>query len=160
MESVKYYSGTDSPINACKKVNVYSKAWQHHKGRNSHHYEHWTDNYDIGTTCIQMPFKDAVEMICDYMGAARAYMGDDFSYLKEYEWWKKKKEYCNMHALTRRYIDIIISNMACDEDQNPYSIFNKNTLYEIYQTLDNNPAWRDIDIISAVCTRSSIEGGE
>ena len=37
IESVKYYTGTDSPINNCKKVNGYSEAWMHHKGRNKHH---------------------------------------------------------------------------------------------------------------------------
>jgi hypothetical protein len=68
MESVKYYTGTRSPIDVCKEKNGYSKAWQHHKGRNTHHYEHWTDNYDSGTTYIQMPLKDAMEMICDYFG--------------------------------------------------------------------------------------------
>ena len=55
-ESLKYYQGTSSPIDACKKVNGYSLAWQHHKGRNPHHYEYWTDNYDKGTTAIKMPF--------------------------------------------------------------------------------------------------------
>ena len=37
-ESIKYFTGTDSPINACKKANGWSKAWMHHKGRNTHHF--------------------------------------------------------------------------------------------------------------------------
>ena len=45
----------------------------HHRGRNKHHYEYWTDNYDEGTTCIEMPFIYVVEMLCDYLGAARTY---------------------------------------------------------------------------------------
>ena len=88
-ESVKYYQGTSSPINACKADKGYSLAWQHHKGRNPHHYEYWTDNYDTGTTCIPMPFKYAVELICDYLGAARAYNGK-LSYADEYTWWQNK----------------------------------------------------------------------
>lgn len=56
-ESVKYYPGTSSPINAAKVDKGYSLTWQHHKGRNPHHYEYWTDNYDAGTTCIPMLFK-------------------------------------------------------------------------------------------------------
>lgn len=43
LESVKYYQGHRSPIDACKEVNGYSKAWMHHKGRNKHHYEYWQD---------------------------------------------------------------------------------------------------------------------
>lgn len=45
-ESVKYYQGTSSPIDACKKENGWSAAWMHHKGRNKHHYEYWQDNFD------------------------------------------------------------------------------------------------------------------
>ena len=31
-ESVKYYQGTSSPIDACKEENGWSAAWMHHKG--------------------------------------------------------------------------------------------------------------------------------
>lgn len=104
-ESAKYYRGTYSPIDACKKENGYSMAWQHHKGRNPHHYEYWTDNYDGGTTCIKIPFKYAKEMFCDYIAAARAYMGKDFSWKAEFEWWEKKKQTAKMHPMTMEYID-------------------------------------------------------
>ena len=91
-ESVKYYSGTRSPIDACKEDKGISMAWMHHKGRNPHHYEHWVDNFDKGGEPKEMPAKYKVEMICDYLGAARAYMGKSFSYKAEYEWWQKKLE--------------------------------------------------------------------
>ena len=107
-ESVKYYDGTKSPIDVCKSVNGYSMAWQHHKGRNFHHYEAWTDNYDNGTTSIPMPYKYAVEMICDYLAAGRAYMGKNFSYEKEYEWWKNKKTVAkSMNVYTQNFIDLV-----------------------------------------------------
>lgn len=89
-ESVRYYQGTRSPIDACKEDKGVSKAWMHHKGRNTHHYEYWQDNFDKGGQPVQMPYKDAVEMLCDYLGAGRAYMGKDFTYQKEYEWWGNK----------------------------------------------------------------------
>lgn len=89
-ESVKYYQGNSSPINACKADKGYSLAWQHHKGCNPHHYEYWTDNYDTGTTCVPMPLKYEIELLCDYLGAARAYMGKNFSYKQEYLWWENK----------------------------------------------------------------------
>lgn len=105
-ESIKYYKGTSSPIDECKRINGYSMAWQHHKGRNAHHYEHWTDNYDKGTTYIKMPFKYAAEMYCDYLGAARAYMGKSFTFEKEYNWWINIKgpTVKAMHADTNRFI--------------------------------------------------------
>ena len=41
-ESIKYYTGTRSPIDVCKEKNDYSEAWFHHRGRNKHHYEYWS----------------------------------------------------------------------------------------------------------------------
>lgn len=90
-ESVKYYQGgVSSPINAAKADKGYSLAWQHHKGHNPHHYEHWTDKYDTGTVPIKMPYKYLVEMIADYLGAARAYHGKNFTLQDELNWWKNK----------------------------------------------------------------------
>lgn len=104
-ESVRYYQGNRSPIDACKEDNGISKAWLHHKGRNKHHYEYWVDNFDKGGAPLKMPYKDALEMLCDYLGAGRAYMGKDFSYEKEYEWWLKKCEKpLAMHPQTKMYI--------------------------------------------------------
>ena len=90
-ESVKYYQGKSSPIDACKKAKGYSAAWMHHKGRNKHHYEYWQDNFDNGGIALEMPLKYKKEMICDYMGAGRSYYGKEFTLKKEYEWWQSKK---------------------------------------------------------------------
>lgn len=105
-ESVKYYQGTSSPIDACKLDKGYSMAWQHHKGRNPHHYEYWTDGYDKEIcTCIKMPWKYATEMFCDYVAAGRAYMGKDFNWDAECAWWEMKKWKVRMHHSTMAYID-------------------------------------------------------
>lgn len=89
-EGVRYYQGTISPIDACKKENGWSPAWMHHKGRNKHHYEYWIDKLDDGGVPLEMPLKYKKEMLCDYLGAGRAYYGKDFTYKKEYEWWQNK----------------------------------------------------------------------
>lgn len=104
-ESVKYYVGTSSPIDECKLQKGYSMAWQKHKGRNFHHYEAWTDNYDSGTTSIEMPYRYVTEMFCDYIGAAKAYLGKDFTWEKEFKWWLCKKESAkSMHPSTKLFI--------------------------------------------------------
>lgn len=109
IESVKYYQGTSSPINAAKKEKGYSNAWQHHKGRNKHHYEYWTDNYDAGTTCIMMPFEYACEMICDWMGAGRAYHGKTFTFKDEYEWYLSKRDSMKIHPAIKAWCDAVMS---------------------------------------------------
>ena len=134
-ESVKYYQGNSSPINAAKTDKGYSIAWQHHKGRNKHHYEYWTDNYDNGTTCIKMPFIYAVEMLCDYLGAARAYWGKDFTYAAEYNWWRKKRKIAKMHPDTKNFITSVLKLLVHCEKCN-YSvnyILQYNKLFFIYQ---------------------------
>lgn len=89
-EDAKYYQGTDSPINKYKKINGWSRAWQHHKSKNDHHYEYWVDDLDHGGKALLMPFDCALEMFCDYLGAGHTYDGENFIYQGEYGWWLKK----------------------------------------------------------------------
>ena len=115
-ESVKYFQGTSSPIDACKKEKGWSRAWQHHKGRNDHHYEYWTDDYDHGGKPLIMPFDCAMEMLCDYLGAGRAYMGKDFTYHKEAQWWfDKKSKSLMMHPVIKDFITYMLIEQAAEE---------------------------------------------
>lgn len=112
-ESVKYYQGNRSPIDACKEDNGFSNAWQHHRGRNKHHREAWTDYYDKGTACVPMPYKYAAEMLCDYLGAGQAYMGAAFSYIAELNWWNAQleKNIC-IHPQTAKFITLVLTELA------------------------------------------------
>ena len=92
LESIKYYTGTSSPINECKKDKGYSLAWQHHKGHNPHHYEYWTDNYDGNNlTCHPIPYEYLMEMMADWFAAGRTYKGKTFKVQDEVDWWEWKK---------------------------------------------------------------------
>lgn len=73
-ESIKYYNGHKSPITVCKAEKGYSEAWLHHKGRNKHHYQYWTD-LSIPDKTIIMPYKYAAEMVCDQLAAGIVYNG-------------------------------------------------------------------------------------
>lgn len=135
-ESAKHYQGNRSPVDACKEINGYSKAWLHHKGRNSHHYEYYVDNLDHGGQGIQMPFKDACELICDYLGAGRAYMGKDFSFTAEYNWWlKKQKSSLVIHPQTKAFIEKVLFYLRVYN--NPRETLNKNNLKKVYKEVKN-----------------------
>lgn len=119
-ESVKYYQGNRSPIDACKELNGWSACWLHHKGKNKHHYQYWIDGIDKGCRAIDMPFKYKVEMICDFMGAGRAYSGKAFTYEGERQWWIKKKANCPdmlVHPLTIKFIDEFMDDIAVNGDE-------------------------------------------
>ena len=118
-ESVKYYQGgKSSPINACKADRGYSLAWQHHKGRNPHHYEYWVDKLDEGGIAINMPAKYKLEMLADYLAAGKVYMGDAFSYKAEHEWLKNKFEKNpKMHTSVRCFLDVAMRMLCIDSDK-------------------------------------------
>lgn len=110
-ESVKYYSGTRSPIDACKEEKGYSLAWFHHRGRNKHHWEFWVDDFEKGMIPKKMSFKYALEMICDFLGAGQAYQKDQFTISSEYDWWQKKKETAKIHPDTIALVDAFMDKM-------------------------------------------------
>lgn len=111
LESVKYYQGTRSPISACKEAIGYSNAWFHHRGRNKHHWEYWVDDFENGTIPKKMPFKYALEMICDWLGAGRAYNGKKFSMQAEYDWWQRKRPVLVIHEDTKQLVDELFGSM-------------------------------------------------
>ena len=117
-ESVKFYTGFNSPIENAKKAQGYSRAWLHHRGRNPHHWAYWADNFSEGLTVHPMPEKDFVEMVCDFLAAGQAYSRDStFSYQKEYEWWQRERETgCKaMNEKNKIMLDIIFSDLAIAE---------------------------------------------
>ena len=111
-ESARYWVGTSSPIVEAKKENGISYAWMHHKGHNSHHYEYWMDNFDDGGIRRLIPKNDFVELVCDYLGAARAYMGKKFSYAGERDWWAKKRDHVSMNEQNKIMLDVIFNDLA------------------------------------------------
>ena len=90
IESIKYYDGRVSPITKCKKINGYSKAWLHHKGRNKHHPEYWVDLQAPNQTPM-IPYKYVAEMICDKLSANQIYNGQDWTKNSQIEYWKIEK---------------------------------------------------------------------
>lgn len=101
-ESVKYFLGNRSPIGAARRATGVSYAWLHHKGRNKHHIEYWTD-----PECeVQplMPYKYAVECICDKLAATRVYLGKDYTSEMPLWHWEKYGKNVNANPLTIRFI--------------------------------------------------------
>lgn len=76
-EGVKYYTGRKSPLAECRKQNGYSNAWIHHKNRNKHHLEYWYDREN--EVQMNMPYKYAVECVCDKIAACKCYKSKEFT---------------------------------------------------------------------------------
>ena len=123
LESVKFYQGgKSSPIPKAKEVQGYSEAWQHHKGHNPHHYEYWVDKLDQGGVPIVMPFKYAVEMLCDYLAAGRTYHGAGFTFDDEYNWWLMKRGNIAMHQKTQNFVTEVLHELSLGHDVLNYNV--------------------------------------
>lgn len=73
--SVLYFQGDRSPNEREREVNGYSKAWMHHKGRNRHHFEYWTD-YSTKTRRlepVEMPDDILLKCSADRIAASKTY---------------------------------------------------------------------------------------
>jgi len=83
IQGIKYYQGDKSPNVAERADTGMSKAWMHHKGRNRHHYEYWTDYKIDGVKGqmygMDMPRKYVAEMVCDRIAASKIYNGANYS---------------------------------------------------------------------------------
>ena len=77
----KYYFGNRSPNEGERESYGYSKAWLHHKGRNRHHFEYWTDYDPVDKKFkgIKMPQKYLIEMFCDRVAASKTYNGKNYT---------------------------------------------------------------------------------
>lgn len=78
---IRYATGDKSPNEGERAEYGYSKAWLHHKGRNKHHFEYWTD-YNIQTKRVEpveMPIQYVIEMFCDRVAASKTYEGKDYT---------------------------------------------------------------------------------
>lgn len=71
--SARYFQGDSSPINKEKQEKGYSIAWLNHKAKNKHHWIYWTDMSNGEWIAAQMPEKYIQEMLCDFIGAGKAY---------------------------------------------------------------------------------------
>ena len=133
-ESVRYYDGTRSPITKCREKNGYSLAWLHHKGRNKHHWEYWFDSEN--KTQINIPYKYAVESICDRVAASKTYCGKNFSTEYVYNYWAKTPK----DILNQNMIDFFEKVFADLRDYGEDYVLNKKYLKATYQQfVENEP---------------------
>ncbi|HCJ41671.1 DUF5662 family protein [uncultured Ruminococcus sp.] len=108
---VKYYQGNRSPHEGERDSYGYSLAWMHHKGRNKHHFEYWTD-YDPVTRVmspVKMPLKYVKEMFCDRVAASKIYMKDDYNDGSALAYFMRGKNTRMIHPETSELIEKLLT---------------------------------------------------
>lgn len=130
-ESVKYYTGRNSPITGAKKDKGYSVAWLHHKGRNKHHAEYWIDDNAPEKTPV-IPYKYCVEMICDKIAAGKAYMKKEFTYQYELDYWMKEKEKIRINKKVEDFVTVVFNEIVEKDINNTLKKAHLKELYKKY----------------------------
>lgn len=88
-----FQGGVKSPNEGERAAYGYSLAWMHHKGRNRHHFEYWSD-YNPKTKLVEpvkMPLVFVKEMFCDRVAASKIYQKENYSLEHPLEYFLRAK---------------------------------------------------------------------
>lgn len=111
---MRFYEGNRSPNEAEREENGFSRAWLHHKGRNRHHFEYWTDyNPHEKKICpVKMPIVFVKEMFCDRVAASKIYRGKEYTKEHPLEYFFKGKGKRFIHPETSDLIESWLRMLA------------------------------------------------
>ena len=110
----KYYIGTRSPNEIERETFGYSTAWIHHKGRNRHHFEYWTDispNTHLYEP-VKMPLRFVKEMFCDRVAASKIYQGENYTDSHPIEYFIRGKAKRVIHKETSDLLEKLLTMLA------------------------------------------------
>lgn len=126
----KYYQGTRSPNSAERAEKGYSGAWMHHKGRNRHHWEYWTD-LSLETRryeAVHMPRKYLAEMVMDRIAACKTYQGEAYTDASALAYLENSREQHLIHPDTRRELAHILTILKEQGEKTMYDYVKNSVL--------------------------------
>ena len=118
LTGARFYQGNRSPNAAERDEKGYSEAWMHHKGRNRHHYEYWTDmnRQTKRYESVPMPRRYLVEMVMDRRAACMTYQGKAYTDASALNYYLSSRERYLMHPQTQQELEYILT-MLRDEGE-------------------------------------------
>ncbi len=130
LTGVRYYQGNRSPNSAEREDKGYSEAWMHHKGRNRHHYEYWTDVNSATRQyeSLPMPRKYLVEMVMDRRAACMTYQGKAYTDSAALNYFRKSMERDRMHPQTRQELDYLLEMLSQRGEKETFAYMKKSVL--------------------------------
>ena len=110
----RYYQGTRSPNEIEREKYGYSPAWLHHKGRNRHHFEYWTDYNPAERRVmpVKMPLRYVAEMFCDGVAASKIYQGATYTQTHPLEYYLRGKPRRVIHPQTAALLEEWLTCLA------------------------------------------------
>lgn len=110
----RYFCGTRSPNEVEREQHGYSAAWLHHKGRNRHHFEYWTDYSPAERKVrpVKMPVRYVAEMFCDRVAASKIYQGEKYTAAHPIDYFMRGKPNRFIHPETSDLLEHLLSMLA------------------------------------------------
>lgn len=130
-ESIKYYTGTHSPIRECRKEKGYSYAWVHHVSKNKHHHEYWID-ISKNPRPVLIPYKYTAEMLCDKMAAGITYEGKNWTQESELNYYLKEREGAMIHEVIDKVLLEVFTQVKEQGIKKTYKRKNIKNIYKKY----------------------------
>lgn len=126
----RFYQGDRSPNTAEREAKGVSEAWIHHKGRNKHHYEYWTDmDMKSGVyVSVPVPRKYVVEMVMDRRAACMTYHKKTYSDSAPAEYFEKSREKSLMHPQLQQELGFLLGMLARDGEKATFRYIKKRVL--------------------------------
>ena len=124
---VRYYQGNRSPNEKEREIKGYSEAWMHHKGRNRHHFEYWTDYDSVTKTMapVPMPRLWVAEMFCDRVAASKIYMKKDYDDTKPLAYFLKGRDRRLCHPQTAETVQDLLERLAEEGEKKTFRYIRK-----------------------------------
>ncbi len=123
----RFYCGDRSPNEEERALYGYSAAWLHHKGRNRHHFEYWSD-YNVKTKefgPVPMPPKYIAEMFCDRVAASKIYQGKKYTDKHPLEYFMRSKGRRPIDPNTSDTIEGLLRTLAEDGEDAAFAAVRK-----------------------------------
>ena len=115
-EGARYWQGDRSPNDKAREENGYSAAWMHHKGRNRHHFEYWSDYSPVDKMVrpVEMPLRYVIEMFCDRVAASKTYQGKNYTDRHPLEYFERgrARRVGRIHPKTSDLLEELLTMLA------------------------------------------------
>lgn len=120
-----YQAGHRSPNNGEREKKGYSSAWMHHKGRNRHHYEYWTDyrhpsmmrEGELPVAPVRMPRRYVAEMLMDRIAASKTYLKEAYTQHEPLKYLLRGKSKALMHPQTYKELERMLRILDREGEQ-------------------------------------------
>ena len=125
-----YFQGNRSPNGAEREQLGYSTAWIHHKGRNRHHFEYWTDlNRETKRyESVPMPRKYLAEMIMDRRAACMVYEGEKYSDQSALAYYNRSLDKTLMHPQLQQELKFLLTMLAEEGEKETFAYIRNHVL--------------------------------